>query len=510
MKNHLILFLLALCLPVFVFGQWSKTLKQIDQYCEKALEDWEVPGFAVSIVKDGKILKETGYGLAEQGQKKPLDEHSLFSIASNTKAFISTALGLLVEEGKISWEDKVIDYLPYLRMYDPYVSQHLTVEDLLCHRSGLGTFSGDVIWYKSDYTVEEVIRLIQFVPQSYEFRAGYGYSNLMYITAGEVIKAASGISWDEYLRQKIFVPLGMNETYTSIKEISKSKQAATPHKTTHLGHQPIKWTNWDNMGAAGGIISSVHDMSKWVKLQLDEGVYHRDTIYSAETLENLWKPRQNFTLSSYTKTLFPSATYQGYGLGWSMIDYRKHKMVTHSGGYDGMYSRVLLVPELELGIVVLTNSMTPLYNALTYYIVDRFMDGPERDWSLEYLERHHVDLKERAAEVQGYESKKDLNNKPDISLKEFAGMYRSEMFGPIQIIHVENRLMLHFPNAQQLNAHLEHWNDNTFEIKWKENHAWFDFGLLKFDLNPSGEVVGLQFDVPNGDIFFHEINAKRI
>ena len=208
------LFLIALFL-ISVSLQAQVDLKKIDQYIAKAQKDWNVPGLAVAIVKDGKVVHASGYGALEEGKPYEVDENTLFAIASNTKAFIASALGTLVDQGKIGWKDKVRDYLPYFELYDSYATNEATIEDLLCHRLGLGTFSGDVIWYKSELSAEEVIKRAKYVPQAYGFRDGYGYSNLMFITAGEVIKAVTGQEWHEYVKETFFMPLGMDRTITS-------------------------------------------------------------------------------------------------------------------------------------------------------------------------------------------------------------------------------------------------------------------------------------------------------
>jgi CubicO group peptidase (beta-lactamase class C family) len=215
--------------------------KPLDKYFAQALTDWEVPGMAVAIVKDGEIIFAKGYGVLEEGKKKKVDEHSMFAIASNTKAFISASLAHLVWEQKISWDDKVVEHLPYFELYDAYSTHETTLRDILSHRVGLGTFSGDVIWYKSDYTAEEVVKHVKFVPQAYSYRAGYGYSNLMFITAGEVIKSVTGMSWGEFVERHFLVPLDMNRTVTSVSKLAAMKNVASPHKTIDGKITPISY-----------------------------------------------------------------------------------------------------------------------------------------------------------------------------------------------------------------------------------------------------------------------------
>ena len=260
-----IFFFLLLWKPSYILQAQEINLPVI---IESWRNDFHVPGMSVGVIKDGNILLSEGFGVLESGKPEEVDEHTLFSIASNTKAFISAAIATLVEEGKLSWDDRVQKWLPYFELYDPCVSEMMTIRDLLSHRSGLGTFSGDVIWYRSNYTAEEVVRRAKEIPQAFEFRNGYGYSNVMFITAGEIIRAATGKTWSEYIRQEFLDPLGMNRTITSTNEIPLRQNIATPHIAEGEHNNPTSWVNWDNMGAAGGIISSADDMLKWINLQL--------------------------------------------------------------------------------------------------------------------------------------------------------------------------------------------------------------------------------------------------
>ncbi|MEZ4986377.1 MAG: serine hydrolase domain-containing protein [Saprospiraceae bacterium] len=283
-------------------------------------------------------------------------------MASNTKAFIATSIAKLHEEGQLDMDAPVRTYLPWFTLYDEYVSAHTTVRDLLCHRVGLGTFSGDVVWYKSDLTAEQVIRQIRHLPQAYEFRAGYGYSNLMFITAGEVIRAVTGDSWDAYVRTQFLDPLGMTRTQTTVSKLASITNVATPHISRN-DNQPIPWANWDNMGAAGGIVSSVSDMLRWLELQMNLGVYGEKRLFAASVPATCWRPHN---------PLGGSQNFSSAGLGWFLQSREGRRIVSHGGGYDGMYSQVMMAPDEQLGIVVLTNGMTGLSAALSNYIMDTY------------------------------------------------------------------------------------------------------------------------------------------
>lgn len=486
-------------------------LKAIDQYIRKAQIDWEVPGLSVAIVKDGATVLAKGYGVKSMGQNEPVDEHTLFAIASNSKAFTSASLAMLVEAGKLHWDDPVQRYLPFFSLYDPYVSSHATVRDLLCHRLGLGTFSGDVLWYKSHYTAEEVVKRVKHLPQAYEFRSGYGYSNLMFMAAGEVIKAASGLSWDQYVRTHIFTPLGMSRSLTTVSELQKTGNFASPHKSIYGPAEPIPYVNWDNMGAAGGILSSASDMARWIQLQLAGGSWQGKTLFKPESQEVFWTIHNSFPVSAATRRNTPGRNYSGYALGWSVTETAGQRIIAHSGGYDGMYSQVMLVPDLHLGIVVLTNSMTSVGSMLCNYIVAKYLDLPEKKWSEQALENNRKGQQERRRWVEERQQKRLSGTMPIIPLNDLAGTFHDPLYGDIIITADGSKLKMHFPHAPALDAILEHWHHQTYQILWNEPQAWFDFGTVQFVLdNNAAMVTGIEFDVPNEDIFFDEIHAKRV
>lgn len=481
----------------------------LDQYIENARQAWDVPGLSVAIVKDGKVVHTKGYGVKEVGKNEVVDGGTLFAIASNTKAFVATALAQLVSQGRLNWNDKVVDHLPYFELYDDYATRHATVEDLLCHRLGLGTFSGDLMWYKASLSAEEVVKKIKYVPQAYDFRDGYGYSNLMFITAGEVISKVTGVSWATYIDQNIIQPLGMDRTIISTNYLEKQGNYATPHKPDQTGtNHPIEWVNWDNMGAAGGIISSADDMAQWLLMNLNGGEAKGKTILEKKQQNRLWTPHNNYILSEAARERTPGRHFSGYGLGYGVSDYYGNQIVSHSGGYDGMYSYVLMVPDQKLGVAVLTNSMKGIAPALSYYIINQYLQAEGNDFSAEALARntnnkgHYDDIAERtAARAKG--------TKPTLSLEQYAGTYWAGLPGKVLVEKQGNQLRFQFEDNPSLAGTLSHWHYDTWEIQWDETHAWFDFGTLQFKLDNNLKVIGLHFDVPNGDIFFDEVDLVR-
>lgn len=505
-----VLAVLVLLFSTFQLSMAQPDQKALDKYFNKARKDWNVPGYSIAIVKDGQVVFEKGYGVLEIGKTKKVDENTLYAIASNTKAFLSASLAHLVWEGKLNWDDKVVDHLPYFQLYDPYATREATIEDLLSHRLGLGTFSGDVIWYKSTYTAEQVIKRARHVPQAYSFRAGYGYSNLMFITAGEVLKSVTGMPWSEFVQKHIFQPLHMDRSVTSTTSLQGMNNVATPHKTIDGKPTPIAWTNWDNMGAAGGIISSVDDMAKWMILQMNQGINNGDTLFSPKVQVDMWTPHNNHRLSLAAQKNNPTRHFSAYGLGWGISDYQGKMMVSHGGGYDGMYSRVAMIPEEHLGVVVLTNSMSGISTPIAMRAIDEYLGTGDRDWSAESLESAARRAKFKEDRVSKRIAARESGTKPTVSEDAFIGNYYDPMYGAVEVIRENGNLVIDFKPAPQLKADLSHWHYNTYKLNWREEHAWFGFGTIKFVINNNNAVEGIEFDVPNDDIFFHEIHLKKM
>jgi len=316
----------------------KKKLDELAAYYDNARQDWEVPGLAVAIVKNGEIIFAKGFGVTDINTQKPVDSKTMFPIASNTKAFTSAALAILVDHGKIEWNDKVVEYLPWFKLYDPYVSENMTIRDLLTHRSGLATFSGDLLWYGTKYTRKEVVKRARFLKPAYGFRENFGYSNIMYLAAGEIIPAVTGQSWEEFVHEKFFEPLQMQRTITTTNDLAKFDNVATPHTDFRDEVITIDYLNWDNVAPAGAIISSVEDISKWLMLQLNRGIWHDDTIFTPRRSHEMWSQNTVLGVSGFSERTWPSTFFKSYGLGWSLSNYLGHKIVGHSGGYDGMIS----------------------------------------------------------------------------------------------------------------------------------------------------------------------------
>jgi CubicO group peptidase (beta-lactamase class C family) len=484
-------------------------LRAIDAWIAKAQKEWPVPGLSVAIVKDGSIVLEKGYGVRDVRGTEPVDQNTLYAIASNSKAFTVAALAKQVDDGKLSWDDRVVDHLPWFRLYDDYVTQDMRVRDLLCHRSGLGTYSGDLLWYGTPYSAEEVVRRARYLPQAYPFRAGYGYSNLMFIAAGEVLRQVTGQDWHPYIEQNIFGPLGMTRSVTSTTELAQRDNVATPHKNERGEIIPIEWYNWEAMGAAGGIISSVHDMSQWLIAQLGGGAKGEVRLFSEARQREMWTVQNPFAVSPSYQQRYPSTHFRGYGMGWSLADYLGRKVMSHGGGYDGMFSQVALVPEAGLGIVVLTNAMTSVAPAIVYRILDAWLGGEPRDWSAEGLATWTRGRAAFEARQDSAENHRVPNTTPSLPLEGYAGTYGGPMYGDGTVSVEDGHLVLRLLPNPDLVADLEHLHYDTFVIHWRKDLAWFGKGTANFVLDRDGNVERMRLYVPNDDFWFDELEMVK-
>jgi len=289
MKKLSVLFLLFVVFPAFVLAQTlDEKLREIDAYAEQVMTDWKGPGMAIAIVKDDKVVFQKGYGVRELGKQDKVDENTLFAIASNTKAFTTASLAVLVDEGKLNWNDKVSKYLPDFQMYDPWVTSELTIRDIVSHRVGLDTFSGDLLWYDTTYSTDEILRRVRYLKPVSSFRSRYGYQNLMFIAAGRVVEKVSGKPWADFVSERILKPLGMNRTTTSVRDMKDN--FAMPHNESGGALRPLPPGYLNDAIGAVRLNSSVADLSKWIRLQLGRGTFEGKKIFSEEQSWQMWQP----------------------------------------------------------------------------------------------------------------------------------------------------------------------------------------------------------------------------
>jgi CubicO group peptidase (beta-lactamase class C family) len=465
----------------------------IDSYVANSMKTFDVPGMAVAIVKDGKIVVAKGYGVRKLGDPTRVAEHTMFGIGSNTKAFTTAALAGLVDAGKLSWDDPVYQRLPGFVMYDPYVSHEMTIRDLLTHRSGMGLGEGDLLfWPHSTYTREEIIYKLRFMKPASSFRSHYAYDNLLYMTAGQIIPALTGVSWDDYIRQHIFAPLGMNNSNVSNAAFKAGDDYAFPHERVDGKLQAIPFEVLDNAGPAGSINSCAADMAKWVQLQLNHGKFiDRDgRLFSEQQSKEMWSPQTILPIGSPPPALAGlKANFADYALGWGLRDYHGRKLAGHTGGVAGFVSRVMLVPEESLGVVVLTNAEEDgAFDSILFHVLDHYFNLPPTDWIAAFKSVKDAQEKEAAETMKKAEGARAADSKPSLPLEKYAGVYNDAWYGPITIHQENSGLVITFDHTPSMIGDLRHWQYETFRAHWRDRTI--EDAFVTFSLKPDGSIEG--------------------
>jgi len=463
----------------------------LDAYVASSMKTFDVPGIAVAIVKDGKVVAAKGYGIRKLGDAAPVDEFTMFGIGSNTKAFTTAALATLVDEGKLSWDDPVYQRLPGFVMYDPYVSHEMTIRDLLTHRSGMGLGEGDLLfWPHSTYTREEVIYKLRFMKPASSFRSHYAYDNLLYMTAGQIIPAVTGTTWDDYIRQHIFAPLGMNHSNVSNQAFKPGDDYAFPHSNVDGKLQVIPFGELDNAGPAGSINSCAADMAKWVQLQLNRGKFvdHDGRLFTEQRSKEMWSAQTILPVGDPPPPLAGlKANFADYALGWGLRDYHGRKLVGHTGGVGGFVSRVMLVPEENLGVVVLTNAEEGgAFDSILYHVLDHYFHLPPTDWIAAYKTLKDTEEKDAAETMKKAEGSRDANSKPSLPLERYAGVYNDAWYGPITIRVENGGLVITFDHTPTMIGDLQHSQHDTFKAHWRVRTI--EDAFVTFSLNPDGSI----------------------
>lgn len=464
---------------------------ELDTTVARVMKAFEVPGIGLAIVKDGKVVVTKGYGVRRLGEPTPVDGQTLFGIASNTKIFTATALGLLVEEGKIAWDAPVINYLPWLQMWDPYVNRELSIRDLLVHRSGLGLGAGDLLWWPpSTYDRKEILRHLRFIKPATSFRSAYAYDNVLYLVAGEVIETMSGLTWEDFIAERILKKVGMTMSEVHYSAAANEGNVAGTHARIEGVVRLVKPMDSDNTNPAGGINSNAEDMAKWMLVLLNEGrLADGSRLFSEGTARELTTLVTPMPIPTPAPELAGQKTnFHGYALGLVVQDYRGKKVVTHTGGLPGYLSKVTLLPELNLGITVLTNQESgESFSSLTWHIVDDYLEAPATDWVDAYLKVRARREARTAEAMKKAASARDTASKPSLALEKYAGTYTDAWYGDIKIALEDGKLVLRFARTPVLIGDLEHWQYDTFIVKWRDRELRAD-AYVTFALNPDATI----------------------
>jgi len=483
--------------------------KQIDELVEKTLKTFDVPGIAVAVIKDGKVVHSKGYGLRSVLSKDKVDANTLFGIASNSKAFTSAALAILVDEKKLDWDEKVVKFIPEFKMYNDYVTNEFTIRDLLTHRSGLGLGAGDLmIWPdQNNFTTADIIKNLRYLKPVSAFRTKYDYDNLLYIVAGEVIARASGQSWCDFVDNRILKPLEMKQTASAWNRLKDTSNVIVPHVPTDGKLKVIKRYKGKVFDPAAGLYSSVNDLSKWVLMQLQDGKYGNKQLFSKHVHDEMWTSQ---TILPNRKAVPYTSNFRNYGLGWQLTDINGHLQVSHTGGLDGIVTQVLMIPDLDFGVVVLTNQQSgAAFTAISNTIKDSYLKLPAFDHIANLSKDSHQkedDADKITDEVWATISKNHKNNiKPE--LKNYAGSFLDDWFGVIHLTENDGKFYFSSERSPQLSGEIYFYKDQTFVVKWFNRSFLADSFLTFTDLHH----IKMKAVSPLTDFSydFHDLDFRR-
>lgn len=470
----------------------SKFIKDsLDQYINRALTNWRIPGAAVCIVKDGKVVMMKGYGIKELGLNNKVDDNTLFMIGSNTKAFTATALAMLQERKQLSLNDKVTKYLPEFKLNDQYAGQEAVIRDLLCHRIGFRTFQGDFTFYNTDLTREQIIEKMSHVKAAYPFRTKWGYTNSAFLTAGQIIPKVTGRPWEIYLKENIFAPLGMTNTLALTEDMPKSLNRTVPHTLVNGQLTAIPYCQIDGLAPAGAISSSVNDMSKWVLALLNDGKVGARQVIPAAAIQ---ETRQAQDVVGSVTHLNGETNYELYGLGWFLQDYENRRLVMHDGGVNGYLSSVTLVPKEHLGIVILTNTdENEFFEALRWEIMDAYFKLPFRDYSGKYLSLFKEQQKRQQLADKKLRDTVALNRPPLLLPGQYTGKYTNDLYGSMTVTQgMNNDLEMRFEHHPKMFARLQPLGGNRFYVTFSD--PAYGKAIFPFTVE-NGKVTGVRVKV---------------
>jgi CubicO group peptidase (beta-lactamase class C family) len=490
MKKLSIPFVLFLFISSIAFSQETPKFitDSLDIYVNRALEQWQIPGAAVLIVKDGNVVVAKGYGVKESGTNDKVDENTLFMIGSNTKAFTGTALALLEHEGKLNLEDKVIEYLPDFSMKNEWVTKEINLIDIVSHRMGLETFQGDFMYWASDLTTDQVIEKFGRLTPKYNFRTKYGYTNAGYAIAGRIIEKVSGLKWEDYLKERIFLPLKMNRTTALSTDYEIAQNIAMPHTIVEGNLTILPFENIDNMAPCGSMGSSVNEMSFWLIAQLDSGNLAGKNVIPNKVIERIKQPQ---TIVRRATHPFNRTNYGLYSLGWALQDYESREIVSHTGGVNGFVTSVTLIPKEKLGIVVLTNTDdNALYQTIKWEIIDAYLGLPYRNYDDIYFERYQKQTKQSEKQLAEWRDSVKMNLGSIISLSKFAGRYEHEVYGYAELIEQDDHLLMTLQHHSDVTGKLEYLGEDRFLCTYSD---------------PTYGIRVFPFEVKDGSVFSFEL-----
>ena len=474
-------------------------LQGLHDFVEAGMAEWGIPGLALAVVKDDQLVLAQGYGVLHRDEPRLVDEHTLFGIASVSKAFTAAAVGMLVDEGLLHWDDPVVKHLPHFRLYDPWVSDHVTIRDLLSHRVGVGRMTGNRITWLPHRDRSDLLYRIRYLEPEQPFRNGYVYSNVMYMVAGEVVAAVSGMSWDDFIAERIFHPLGMTRSNTSVTAIADGENAAWPHQEIRGEVVPIPRRNFDAVGASASINTSAAEMLPWIRLQLGmTGEVDGVRLLSPGTLREMHRAQSRIPDGG------PPGGLVSYGFGWQLSTYEGRRVSQHGGATDGMNTTLLLVPDEKLAIFVTTNTFNSFTSALANRVLDRYLGIQDRPWDRMVREGYEAQFARVAAGQDSIHAARVEGTSPSLPLESYTGLFLDSLYAEAEVFLEDGSLVLRFWEDETQSLELEHWHFDTFRGHWRnpaqrEKFVWFtraeDGGIdalhVRWTLRPDLLQVGL-------------------
>jgi CubicO group peptidase (beta-lactamase class C family) len=457
----------------------------LDRYIEAGLRDWDLPGLAIVIVKDGKTVVMNGYGTRDS--KSPVDENTLFMIASNSKLFTGLALAQLEYYRKLSLNDKITKYFPDYKLYDPATTEMVTIRDMLCHRIGTKTFQGDFTFWNSTLSRDEIMKRMRLLKPVGLFRQDYGYCNSCYLTAGEIIPKVAGKTWEQYVQDSMLTPLQMNRSAAISNGMASMPNAASPYTTSYTGRlHRVPYDEWDNLGPAASIISCVSDLSHWLQFQLDSGKYNGKRIMPFTVLQ---RTRDVNIITSSRKSALLPVHFRGYALGLNVADYNGRQVYWHTGGAAGMVSNVCFVPEERLGIAILTNNDNQnFFEALRYQVLDAYLGMSYVNRSRQFLPDFKKEMEEQLKQIDTWKQR-IKGTAPSLPLPSYTGDYTNDLYGSLTITRKDNRLLVRFNSHKDLTAVLDHMDND----EWLMQYHNIEYGIfaIRFKMD-NGKVVSVE------------------
>ena len=490
MKRITILCVLILVLTASAVAQ--NKVEDFDRYAEAARREWKVPGMAITIVQDGKVILAKGYGVRETGKPAPVDADTLFGAMSTTKAMTAVTMGMLVDEGKVSWDDKVIKHLPDFRVADAYITSELRIRDLFTHNAGMG--SADFLWaWTPELSTAEIAKRMQFARPAYPFRGGYTYQNVMYAIAGQVIEKVSGMPWDRFVAERLFAPLGMKNTFATLRASGNYQNRSTAHFDIDGTITAIPEDIADGIAPAGAVWSTANDIAKWIDFMLGNTTVSGKQLLKPATFQALLRPQAIVPPGQFYPTVaLTQPHWTTYGFGWFQHDYRGEMVNFHTGSLAGRTAIIGLIPDKKMGIYIFGNlDHAEVRHALMYRAFDAFAFGDVngRDWSKEMKSLYDGLEAQGNQQVEAQKARRKIDTKPSLALAAYAGKYADPLYGEIDVTFTGGKLQLSIGKGAR-QADLEHWHYDTFQTKWR--HRWLGDGLVSFQLNSlTGEVESL-------------------